>query len=406
MINFPISATPASKMNKFRRTRAIATLMLALMAVLFVLSWHYAPRNPALPYLKAFSEAALIGGLADWFAITALFKRPFGLPIPHTAIIPRNKQRIGRSLGDFLTITLLDRESLAALLSRLDLPLQAGHWLSDGDHADRLTDWVFSQGPSLGAWWRGIDGPAQIDRLLAELPAAMILAGLVSRSAEQGAHQELVTAIARGLAGFLEDRRPEIKIKLAQNSSRWIPGWVDDRLADRVCDALVALLTELQSPSHRWRQSLDRMLLDLPEIVRNRPDWQQDAARWQRGLLSNAEIRQDLQQIIIRLASAGGLDRQGLSGLLRRLGGRLTIDPVWRQKLEHLVQGLGEKLLLPRRQAMGDFVADRIAGWNDRELISKLEGEVGADLHYIRLNGTLVGGLVGLILYAVTTWLS
>jgi uncharacterized membrane-anchored protein YjiN (DUF445 family) len=392
--------------NKFRRTRAIATLLLALMAIVFLLSWHFAALHPTLPYVRAFSEAALIGGLADWFAITALFNRPFGLPIPHTAIIPRNKRRIGRGLGDFLTATLLNRDSLAALLGRLDLPRQAGHWLKEADHAELLADWLLAQGPSLVTWWRGVNGPAKLESLLADLPLAPFLAMVVARSAEQGTHQVAITAAARGLAGFLEERRTEIKQKLSLHSSRWIPGWVDDRLADRVSDALIGLLVELQSPSHRWRQSLDALLVDLPERLRHHPDWQSDIERWQHTLLASAELQQDLQRMMTALAGSVGLDREPLAGLLRRVGDLLAEDPIWQQRLDDLVQALSERLLLPRKHAIGDFVADQVAGWDDAALITKLEGEVGADLHYIRLNGTLVGGLVGLILFAVTTWLS
>jgi uncharacterized membrane-anchored protein YjiN (DUF445 family) len=267
--------------GSFRRMRAIATSALILATVAFLLSWHFRAVHPALPYVQAFSEAAMIGGLADWFAIVALFRRPFGLPIPHTAIIPANKARIGRSLGDFLANYLLDHDSLSRLLRKLDLPRHAAE-------IDR-GPWIF----------------------------------------------ELMGKVAL----FIEGHRGDIRDKLATHSSRWVPEWIDNKLADLLADSLIGLAFEMRAPDHPWRIQLDQWIDE-----------------------------------------------------------KLAKDPEW-------LEAAAVKLLLPRRQQIADFTAQVVMGWNDEDLVARLENEVGADLHYIRLNGTLVGGLVGLVLFAVTQWL-
>jgi len=320
--------------GSFRRMRAIATLSLILATVVFLLSWHFRAVHPALSYVQAFSEAAMIGGLADWFAIVALFRRPFGLPIPHTAIIPANKARIGRSLGEFLTNYLLDGDSLKGMLRSLDLPRHGGLWLSEEANAAKLV---------------GV--------------AAQALAG----ASREGILAPWISDLLGQLALFIEGHRADIRDKLTTHSSRWVPEWIDNRLADLVADSLIGLTFEMRAPDHRWRVLLDDWIANLPD-----------------------QLKRQIGSDPVRLA---GMGRQ------------LAEDPVWQETLQGWLETAAVKVLLPRRHLIGDFVAQLVAGWDDQMLVEKLENEVGADLHYIRLNGTLVGGLVGLALYAVTQWL-
>jgi len=320
--------------GSFRRMRAIATSSLILATAAFLLSWHFRAVHPALPYVQAFSEAAMIGGLADWFAIVALFRRPFGLPIPHTAIIPANKARIGQSLGDFLALYLLDGDSLKGMLRSLDLPRHGGLWLADEGNAAKLVGM-----------------------------ATQALAG----ASREGVLAPWISGMLGQLALFIEGHRGDIRDKLATHSSRWVPGWVDNKLADLVADSLIGLAFEMRAADHRWRIQLDAWIQDLP-----------------------AQLRRQIGSDPVRLAE---------------MGRKLAEDPVWQETLQGWLETAAVTVLLPRRQLIGDFVAKLVTGWDDAELVEKLENEVGADLHYIRLNGTLVGGLVGLLLFVVTEWL-
>lgn len=402
-----MSWTPPSfgAARSFRRMRVIASLLLLLMTVTFLLSWHYRASHVAMPYLQAFAEAAMVGGLADWFAIVALFRRPFGLPIPHTAIIPANKARIGRSLGDFLSQYLLDQHSLGSLLRRLDLAPHAGRWLTDADHAEKLADWLLAQTPALSELWEDIEGEKQLFALAAELPLAPILAGGMARAGAKGLHQSWIGALLTQLTLFVEEHRGDIRDKLSAHSYRWVPEWVDGKVADMLGDALIGLLLDLQSPEHRWRLLLDAKIADLPKALARHPDWQEKAAAWQRTLLSDPDLQDSISTMLAGLRKRLAIDHASLAGLLRQLGGRLAEDGQWQQTLQGWIERVAERALLPRKQAIGGFVADMVANWDDHQLVQRLETEVGADLHYIRLNGTLVGGLVGLALYGMTRWL-
>ena len=347
----------------------------------------------------------MVGGLADWFAIVALFRRPFGLPIPHTAIIPANKARIGRSLGDFIGGTFLTEEVLGGMLDSLALPPQAGKWLANEENAYKLADWLIAQGPAVAEAFKSFNWQDRLYSMASGLPLGSLLARGVSRASASGLHEPWIDAALDRLSLFLREHQEDIRQAVTVHSSRWVPEWVDVRLADRLADALIEMLQHLRFPDHRWRQALDRMLQSLPEKLAGDPEWQQEAARAQHMLFADPRLREEVGTMIAGLKDRLGFDRDSLAGFIRRAGERLSEDPVWQATLQHWMVRLGERVLVPRRDAIGAFVAAMVAGWDDQTMIGKLESEVGADLQFIRLNGTLVGGVVGLGLYAVSVWL-
>lgn len=400
------STVPVSgRARAFRRMRRTATLLLLLMTVIFLVTSRFQSLHPAIPYLRAFAEAAMVGGLADWFAIVALFRRPFGLPIPHTAIIPANKARIGRSLGDFIGGTFLTEEVLGDMLDSLALPPQAGKWLADEDNAYTVADWLIAQGPAVAEAFKSFNWQDRLYTMAAGIPLGSLLARGIARASAAGLHEPWIDAGLDRLSQFLRDHQDDIRQAVTVRSSRWIPDWVDVRLADRLCDALIEILQRLRLPDHRWRQALDGALQALPDRLAGDPDWQEEAARAQNRLFADPALRAEVGSMIAGLKDRLGLDRDSLAGFIRRIGERLGEDEVWQATLQRWMIRLGEKVLVPRRDAIGGFVAAMVASWDDQTMIGKLETEVGADLQFIRLNGTLVGGVVGLALYAVSVWL-
>ncbi len=401
------STAPVSgRAQAFRRMRLTATLLLLAMTVIFLATSRYQSLHPALPYVRAFAEAAMVGGLADWFAIVALFRRPFGLPIPHTAIIPANKARIGRSLGDFIGGTFLTSDVLRGMLDSLALPPQAGKWLAEEENAYKLADWLIAQGPAVAEAFEDFNWRDRLFELASHLPLGPILARGVARASTSGLHEPWIDAALDRLSLFLRDHQDDIREAVTVHSSRWIPEWVDTRLSDRLSDALVEILQNLRFPGHRWRMALDRTLESLPERLARDPRWQDEAARCQHMLFADPTLREEILKMVSGLKGKLGLDRDSLAGFIRRAGQRLATDITWQTTLQNWMVRLGERVLVPRRDAIGGFVATMVANWDDEVLVGKLEAEVGADLHFIRLNGTLVGGVVGLFLYAVSVCLS
>lgn len=395
----------SGRAQAFRRMRLTATLLLLAMTVVFLVSTRYRSAHPVLPYVRAFAEAAMIGGLADWFAIVALFRRPFGLPIPHTAIIPANKARIGRSLGDFIGSTLLTEKVLSDMIDSLALPPHTGRWLAEEGNAEKLADWLTQQGPLLADILKSFAWQDRLVAVAAEIPFAQLLTRGIARAAASGLHDPWVDALLDRLSLFLREHQEEIREAVTVHSSRWIPEWVDVKLADRLSDAVIDLLQHLRLPDHRWRQAFDQVLSTLPERLADHPEWQEEAARAQHMLFADPALRAEVSKMLGDLKNRLGIDRESLAGFVRRAGERLAEDEVWQTTLQGWMKRIGQRVLVPRKEAIGGFVAAMVAGWDDQTLVTKLENEVGADLHFIRLNGTLVGGVVGLALYAVTVWL-
>ena len=396
---------PTSKTN-FRRMRTIATVLLLLVTALFLVTTRFQSAHPALPYVRAFAEAAMIGGLADWFAIVALFRRPLGLPIPHTAIIPANKARIGRSLGDFIGDALLTEDVLSGMIDSLDLPPQAGRWLAEEDNAGKLAEWLIAQGPILSEILKSFAWQDRLIALAADLPLGALLAKGLSRAAASGLHEPWVDAALDRLCLFLREHQDDVREAVTVHSSRWIPEWVDVKLSDRLSDAVIDMLQHLRLPDHRWRQAFDRLLQSLPDRLAGDPEWQEETARAQHMLFADPALRAEGARMIEGVKARLGVDRDSLAGFLRRSGERLAADPAWHRTLQGWMRRIAERVLVPRKRAIGAFVANMIAGWDDETLVTRLEAEVGADLHFIRLNGTLVGGAVGLVLYTISIWLS
>ncbi|MBX9635708.1 MAG: DUF445 domain-containing protein, partial [Magnetospirillum sp.] len=250
---------------ELRRMKLIATGLLALMFALFIAATLGQDRWPELSYLRAFAEAAMVGAIADWFAVVALFRHPFGLPIPHTAIIPRNKDRIGASLGAFICNNFLAPEVVAAKLDSLDGAGRLANWLAAPDSAGILARRATAFVPALmdaledehvrtlvrGAMARGI-ASVQVAPLLGRILAVLVA---------HGHHQALFDRSLEMIAGFLFRNEDLIRAKVADRSWKWLPRWVDHKLADKVMVGALETLEELRAPGHPWREEFHTAIL-------------------------------------------------------------------------------------------------------------------------------------------------
>jgi uncharacterized membrane-anchored protein YjiN (DUF445 family) len=283
------------------------------------------------------------------------------------------------------------------------LPAQLGEWLAQPANATQVAEALLQQIKRLEHFARPGQWPAPLLTALERLPLTALMAEALSRISLAGLHRPWLAAALTALADFVDRGRPALKRAVGSRTSRWIPGWVDERLADRLSDEVMALLRDLQSPTHPWRAALDSTLASLPARLADHADWQQAAAQAQRALLQDPGLRTALQAMAKRGLTR--LQAADLAGLLGRAGQHLAEQPAWQVTAEDWLVRIAAPLLLPRRQAIGDFIAGLIGGWDDRTLVARLENEVGADLQSIRINGTLVGGLVGLLLFALSQWL-
>jgi len=408
-------AETEQKTRDLRRMQRVATLLLVFMTLVFIVTsltpW------PWLGYVRAFAEAAMVGACADWFAVVALFRRPFGLPIPHTGIVPHNKDRIGGALGRFMSANFLSPSVLARRLEKIDAVEFLVDWLSHPGNARRiaeqaslflstaigalprepLVDWLTT------AALRGIDA----------VPAAPLASRLLALLWARGETKALLdSAIAYAEASLIR-HKDFIRASVAQKSSRFIPKWVDNMLADRVINGLQSSLAEMRKPQHPWRLDIRRAVETLIFDLANDLQMLARGEAMKREMLASPlfvaqvhEVCDNLQtQANENLSAHSAMVSEGLEFALLAVGRWLREDPKIRAQLNRWGRRTALRALSPRRAEIGAYIAGVVQNWDATTLVNRLELQVGRDLQYIRINGTLVGGLVGLIIFIFSKWL-
>jgi uncharacterized membrane-anchored protein YjiN (DUF445 family) len=399
-----------------RRMRAIALSLLALMTAIFVATSITGADWVWLPYLRAFAEAAMVGACADWFAVVALFRHPLGLPIPHTAIVPNNKDRIGVALGRFITENFLNPREAHQHILRIDVVGAMTRWLNKPGNVDRLARQVAGQ---LAQIMRAVPAADLGDvfghvarRSIESIPAAPLAAKALSVLWAGGAAQ---TAIERGIVlgeSTLALNKPKIMEMVSEHSGRWVPQWIDRVIAEKVTAGLLETLRELRNPDHPWRLELAQAVQKFITELATDPQMHAMGERIKSDLLSNPLIAEQARALWIELergVHSGLRERNetvaaaiaaGLGGLARWL----EETPERRRRINRTLRLLALRAVLPRRAEIGAYVTQVVQNWDSATLVERLELQVGGDLQYIRINGTLVGGLVGLLIYTVSQW--
>jgi uncharacterized membrane-anchored protein YjiN (DUF445 family) len=368
---------------------------------------------PPLQWVRAFAEAGAVGALADWYAVVALFRRPLGLPIPHTAIIPANKDRIGASLGQFVDHNFLTPENV---LRQLDPPALAeamAAWLADADNSCALAASIGEAVPALLDALADEDVQRLLERVasaqLAQLDVAAIAARLLTVVLESDHHQDLLDRGLPALEGWLDANRGRITAKFGEESPL-TPGALDRYVVDRFIAGIVALLHETaRDREHPFRREFDARLRGLIEALRTSEAYRERGraligdfvehlrtestyrALWDR---LREEIRTDLA------AEASGI-RAVVADALVTLGRAVANDAGVKAKLAAWLQRAVETLVVRHRHHVARLITAVVKRWDAGEVAAKIELEIGRDLQYIRINGALVGGLAGLALYGL-----
>jgi uncharacterized membrane-anchored protein YjiN (DUF445 family) len=399
---------------RLRRMRFLATGLLAAMAALYVAAGFGLRQAPWLGYVQAFAEAATVGACADWFAVTALFRRPLGLPIPHTGIIPRNKDRIGAALGAFVADNFLTVEVLEARLRALEVGRWGAAWLRQRRNAAAVAERLVTLAPELldlstpEARRRFVG--ALVGDLVAGVPAAPFAAGVL-RAAWSGARSEVVLDAGLDLvARALAQNADLIRAEVAGRTYRWLPRWIDDKIADSILAGLTRTLEEMRNPEHPWRGRVRQFVEDFIQRLETDPELAARVETIKRQILANPGLGERLgglsEALESRLRSATPEAAQALTD---RLTGWLAGFGAWLYDQTEAIEIFNgwarqavQRTIAPRRRLIGRTIAGVVAGWDTESVVEKLETQVGADLQYIRINGTIVGGLVGLTLYTLS----
>jgi len=411
----PIHKEDPNKQIQLDRMKRRATGLLVAATVVFVVTLALEPRFPWLGYLRATAEAAMVGGLADWFAITALFRHPLGIPIPHTAIIPSRKDRIGRSLGGFVQNNFLSREVIAARLASLRIAERIARWVSDPANSRRIAHHVATGLAGTAQVLRDEDVQAMIDRALVtrirKTQIAPVLGNVLSLLTADNRHQELLDSALHLISEGVSRNEELIRQRIREESPWWLPEVVDDRIHDKVVVAIENTLRQVASdPAHPLRERFDQALADFIERLRTSPELIARAEEIKEDMLANPAVQQfsatiwgDVKHALARYADRNETDPPGAveQGLMK-LGNAVLGDAELMAKVDHWILDAVLYAVEQFRGEVAQLISYTVGQWDAEETSKKIELQIGKDLQYVRINGTLVGGLVGLILYTIT----
>jgi uncharacterized membrane-anchored protein YjiN (DUF445 family) len=401
--------------------KRLATGMLLVMALIYIAARVIGPVHPAIGFIKAFAEAAMVGGLADWFAVTALFRHPLGLPIPHTAIIPRNKDRIGDTLAAFLRDNFLTPAVVARRMRRVDVAGAVGRFLANpsGSGSGRLRDGASRlladvleslDDDRLG----GMAKSALADRLR-RLDAAPVLGQALTAAMREGRHIPLLDGIITRASLVIASNEDIIREMVHERAGR-ILRWtgLDENVANAVISGLNKLAFDMaDDPDHPLRHKINELLEDLAHDLQHDAPMQARVNGLKDELIANPALQnwmdglwQQGRAALLKAARAPDRAMAGRFGeTLRQLGTTLQNDPRLRQTVNRFARRAAVGAAASYGDGIVTLVSDTIRSWDVQRVTDRVEAAVGRDLQYIRINGTLVGGLVGLAIHAIDVWL-
>jgi uncharacterized membrane-anchored protein YjiN (DUF445 family) len=414
-----LQITPDDELKRVRlvQMKRVATLMLVGVALVFVVTRWFESHYPWLGFVRAFAEAAMVGGIADWFAVTALFRHPLGIPIPHTAIVASRKDRIGTALGNFVQRNFLTREVVAGKIAAMQLGDRAAQWLAQPENSRRLARHAAHGLSGAVGVLRDDDVQEMVDRgivsRLRTMQAAPLMARLFGLLTTGGRHQALLDDALRLAARFLYENEAMIRERVKAESPWWVPGAVDSRVGDKIVSGVEKTLVAVAAdPDHPLRQRYDEAVDRFIVSLRENPDTIARFEQIKLDVLAHpgvadfsrdvwGDVKARIATYAERLADETEQEPDQLERWLAGLGQKVLEDPVLSAKVNGWVVEIVSYAVEQAREDVAKLISATVAAWDADATSRKIELQIGRDLQFIRINGTIVGGLVGLTLYAV-----
>ena len=399
----------AQRIHRLRAMKRRATGLLVVMAVAFVVITVFGDNTGWTGYVQAAVAASLVGGVADWFAVTAVFRHPLGVPIPHTAVIVERKDKFGETLGAFVQENFLSPDTMSARLREARIAERLGTWLAVPAHAEVVAQHVADVAVELADTLRDEDVQdvlhEQVRHGLENVPLAPLAGKALLTATEDGRHQQLLDVVLRGAGRFLDENRETLRARFEEETPWWVPTAIDRRIFDRLLDGLCSFFDAINTDErHELRSRLDDWIKEFADQLEHSPEYrargEQVEARAARSSGAAAVARLALDRCQGGVAFPGRRPRIGaaarLTDAIVAAGRRVSSDPLLAGKVDDVVEWgiryIGEHF----HAEIAGLVSGTLARWDAEETSRKLEILLGPDLQFIRINGTVVGGLVGL----------
>ncbi|MDP9949607.1 MULTISPECIES: DUF445 domain-containing protein [Streptomyces] len=417
LASFAYTAADEEKQRGVRRMKLTATGLLLFVAVVYVLAtWAKSSGVGGWPgYVAAAAEAGMVGALADWFAVTALFRRPLGLPIPHTAIIPTKKDQLGQSLGSFVGENFLSGEVIRDRIHALGVGRRLGVWLAEPAHADRVTAELATALRGALTVLRDSDVQAVVGEAITRRANAMEvgpgLGTMLEKVVTDGGHRKVVDLVCARAHDWLVEHGDSVMNAVQGGAPGWTPRFVDKRVGERVYKELLRFVTEMRDmPEHPARGSIDTFLTDFAADLQNDADTRARVERLKSEILGRGEVQDVIasvwSSVRTMILSAAEDERSELRlrarASLMSLGARLAGDERLQGKLDGWLEDAAVYVVTTYRAEIVSLISDTVASWDADQTSKKIEAHIGRDLQFIRINGTVVGALAGLAIYTVS----
>jgi uncharacterized membrane-anchored protein YjiN (DUF445 family) len=412
---FTVESGDAQRAADLRRVKALATLVLVATLALFIAARLLMPVHPAFGFVAAFAEAATIGGLADWYAVVALFRRPLGLPIPHTAIIQGNQERIADKLGEFIETHFLEAAPVEAKLRQVDFASFIADWLGDRKRSTDLARFVLRLLPEAvdAAETSGLKTfvTRRVVAQLQSIDLAPLAAGTLRAFVREGRHRGLLDDLLGAVHGALT--QPQTMAAIREKIRDELPTLLklyrtDKFLLNKIVASATTFFDEIRNdPAHPFRGEFDRMVLSFVDRLGTEPSYGARIADLKRDLLARPELGALVQTVwsnarsfIARSASGESTVLQHhLADLFMKAGAMLAADADMRAEINQGFVMVLRSFIADQKSGVSSFIADQVKAWDMKQLLTLIEINIGRDLQYIRFNGSLIGGLAGLALY-------
>lgn len=408
------------KEKKLRYHKRIATALFLLMTVLYVVMvilQKQLPQHAAWGYIKAFAEAAMVGALADWFAVTALFNRPLGLPIPHTNLIENRKKDIGDNLGKFVVDNFLKPESIRPYVENINIAHPLANWLSKEHKINILATEIEVKFQEI---IKNTDDAKIVGfisdkskNLLQEVNVNSLVSNSLEYILKEGEHQKVLDFVFEKIKHYIIENKEFIHKRISQESAFFIPNFVDKILAEKITTGLANYMNEVATDrNHSVRTEIENQLFIFTEELKTAPHWNEKLSKIKNSILSDDNTQKYAESIWIYIKNfvTDDLSKPMNVSILKsyfkksvlEFASQLQTDTQLQNRLNTWVQKTAYQFVLKNKNEVGQLISQTVGNWQGRELSEKLELEVGKDLQFIRINGTLVGGLVGLLIYVIT----
>lgn len=407
------------KKLQLRRYKAFATSLFVLMAIIFIVTTVLQRNNPAhwIGYIRAFSEAAMVGALADWFAVTALFHYPLGLKIPHTNLIENSKERIGDNLGNFVVSNFLSPENIRPYIQKLKVSAIAGKWLSSERNQNVLVNEISALAFDIVSKLDDSEVVNFIANKAREMSDELKINKIVGTGLQyiltNNDHQKMITSLSAQIKDYVLDNQQIVQERVKRESYFLIPKFVDSSIAAKITDGLAGFFEEVETDAqHSLRFEITEKLQVFADEIQHSESWDEDFKKIKNDFLHDEKLQQYAGDIWLSIKNVLKKELETENSALKKyilknmseLAINLQSDENLQQKIDHWIRVTAYKYILKNTHQAANLISSTVGNWEGRELSEKLELEVGKDLQFIRVNGTLVGGLVGLLIYTVSNF--